>query len=115
MSVIRATVVLSTTKNHIELTKNIRDLHCYCQKQHTAVDPKHRCSVELAKGLLVPTLDIPDKVLSHLSNAQQAHFEPLRKTRDEINTVYNNFTGTGMQGTMALKLTNDLRKWIGRE
>ena len=110
MSVIRATIILSTTNNNIELTKNIRDtvrdLCHYCQRQHTAAHPDHRCSIELAKGPMVPAIDIPDRVLSHLSNAQQAHFEPLHKAREEINGIYNSFTSAGVNGSMALRLIN---------
>ena len=111
MSAVRATVVLSTTSNVNKLSKDIRDtirdLNKYCQRQHTATHSAHRCSVEVAKGPMVPAMDTPDKVLAHLSDAQQAHFEPLRKAREEMNGVYNAFTSAGVNGSMTLRDIND--------
>ena len=48
----------------------------------------------IAKGPGVQVLDCTDKVLFHLSDAMQEHYEPLCKSNDDLHSVYTKFTGS---------------------
>ena len=76
-----------------EIVLSVKELNTYCQTYHTAAGDDHRCTVELVKGPLVPALDCTDKILAHFSDALQEHYEPLRKSKEDLNTVYLRFTG----------------------
>ena len=54
MSNIRTTILNILIKN---IRDSVRELNRYCQKQHNAAGPSHRCTIELAKGPMVPALD----------------------------------------------------------
>ena len=67
--------------------------------------------IELAKGPMVPALDCTDKILAHLSDTMQVHYEPLCKSKEDMNFVYMKFTRASyLNGSVVFRNTADFKE-----
>ena len=60
---------------------------------------------------MVPALDCTNKVLAHLSDAMQEHYEPMRKIKEDLHSVYMKYTCTSyLNGSMAFRNPTELKE-----